>query len=77
MMEALRSIQVVPGPGELLKLGATSFLLHPEHDAIFVRECYPRLFDALVCKPRPRLYIGRWPVCVSMPGEGSHCFHTT
>lgn len=60
MMKALHSMQELPGPGEVLKLDV-SFLLHPEYDSVFVRECYPRLFDALVRHPKPRKYIGRWP----------------
>ena len=75
MMEALRSVQVLPGPGEVLKLGAISFVLHPEYDALFVRECYPHLFEALVCKPEPTLYIGGWPVCVNAWGGQSPLEH--
>jgi hypothetical protein len=60
MMKALHSIQALPGPGEVLKLDA-AFLLHPTHDSLFVRECYPRLFDALVSDFELRTYIGRWP----------------
>eukprot|EP00198_Chlamydomonas_reinhardtii_P003461 XP_001692797.1 splicing factor [Chlamydomonas reinhardtii] len=56
MMKALHSMQELPGPGEVLKLDV-SFLLHPEYDSVFVRECYPRLFDALVRHPKPRKYI--------------------
>ncbi|PNW84002.1 hypothetical protein CHLRE_04g212200v5 [Chlamydomonas reinhardtii] len=69
MMEALRSVQVLPGPGEVLKLGAISFVLHPEYDALFVRECYPHLFEALVCKPEPTLYI-----VTGTPGIGKSWF---
>ncbi|KXZ49595.1 hypothetical protein GPECTOR_20g451 [Gonium pectorale] len=68
MMEALRSIRVLPGPGEVLNLGA-KFSLHPDDDALFVRECYPRLFDALVSKPLPRLYI-----VTGTPGIGKSWF---
>ncbi|KAG2446948.1 hypothetical protein HYH02_008102 [Chlamydomonas schloesseri] len=67
MMEALRRMSVLPGPGEVLK--ATSFHLHPDFDALFVRECYPRLFEALVCKPVPRLYI-----VTGTPGTGVSWF---
>ncbi|KAG2428108.1 hypothetical protein HYH02_014455 [Chlamydomonas schloesseri] len=67
MMQALRKMSVLPGPGEVLK--ATSFHLHPDNDALFVRECYPRLFEALVCKPLPRLYI-----VTGTPGVGKSWF---
>ncbi len=41
MVEALRGIQVLPGPGEVLSVGPdATFDLHPEHDSLFVRECY-------------------------------------
>ncbi len=61
MMRALHSIQALPGPGEVLKLDV-AFLLHPRNDSLFVRECYPRLFDALVSDSE--LSIGRWPALV-------------
>lgn len=61
MMEALRDIQVLPGPGKVLSVGPhASFHLHPDYDSLFVRECYPRLFDAIVREPTPTRYIGEW-----------------
>lgn len=63
MMKALGSVQEVPGPGEVLRLGPTgSFVWHPEYDSLFIRGCYPRLVDVLTRQPGSRRYIGRWRV---------------
>lgn len=60
MVAALLRMPAVPGPGELLSLGPNIvFQFQPDFSALYVRECYPRLFDALVCDEKPTKYIGR------------------
>ncbi|PNH12505.1 hypothetical protein TSOC_000560, partial [Tetrabaena socialis] len=68
MMEALHSMQALPGPGEVLQLGAF-FLFHPDYSSLFVRECYPRLFDALTRHPKPKRFI-----VTGTPGIGKSWF---
>ncbi len=65
MMKALRSMQELPGPGGVLSLGPDAFFLFDQDDnALFVRKCYPGLFNALASESTPRMYIGRWPALV-------------
>lgn len=65
MMKALRSMQVLPGPGQVLRLGTgAAFRFDQDCNSLFVRNCYLGLFSALASMPTPRLYVGRWPELV-------------
>ncbi|KAG2424451.1 hypothetical protein HXX76_014504 [Chlamydomonas incerta] len=72
MVAALLRMPAVPGPGELLSLGPNVvFQFQPDFSALYVRECYPRLFDALVCDEKPTKYI-----VTGTPGVGKSWFVT-
>ncbi|KXZ40835.1 hypothetical protein GPECTOR_2006g1027 [Gonium pectorale] len=69
MMQALRSVQALPGPGEVLQLGANaSFFFDRKFNSLFVRECYPRLFETLVSSAEPGKYIGSHRVYSQITG---------
>ncbi|KAG2445410.1 hypothetical protein HXX76_000032 [Chlamydomonas incerta] len=58
MIKALRDLPPVPGPGELLSLeGDAVFHLHPSYSALYVRTCYPLIFEVLVRNAKPTRYI--------------------
>ncbi|EFJ45432.1 hypothetical protein VOLCADRAFT_94291 [Volvox carteri f. nagariensis] len=72
MVAALLRMPALPGPGELLSLGPNVvFQFQPDFSALYVRECYPRLFDALVCDEKPTKYI-----VTGTPGIGKSWFAT-
>ncbi|KAG2435155.1 hypothetical protein HXX76_007239 [Chlamydomonas incerta] len=72
MVAALLRMPAVPGPGELLSLGPNVvFQFQPDFSTLYVRECYPRIFDALVCDEKPTKYI-----VTGTPGVGKSWFAT-
>ncbi len=68
----------MPEPGELLQLRPdipngpkVCLMFHPKYDALFVRDCYPRVFDVLMEDDTPVAYVGRWPAFVFTRCGGS------
>ncbi|GLC41011.1 hypothetical protein PLESTF_001070900 [Pleodorina starrii] len=69
MMRALLRLKRAPEPNTVLKLGPDGrFVLHPMHDALYVRACYRTLFEA-VANRTPRKYI-----ITGTPGIGKFCY---
>ncbi|PNH04110.1 hypothetical protein TSOC_009761 [Tetrabaena socialis] len=62
MMRELSS-RPVPVPGEVLSLGMP-FLLNPTYSSLFVRPCYPLIYEALTGPGKPRKHI--------LTGKGWH-----
>ncbi|KXZ53109.1 hypothetical protein GPECTOR_8g99 [Gonium pectorale] len=73
MMKQLSSLEVAQ-PRELLSL-EQSLILHPRYTAVYVRKCYPRLFDAVASPipastPRGRAVSAPNFVIMGTPGIG-------